>query len=442
MQMGFAVAAYAEQHILIADIEPTLLPPINPDSVSPQLAPSVALPGELLSISKAFDETLIKSPRAESIRQQLGISQAAYAQALTFPNPSFLLYNGFRAEQTYQIGASIPVEAPWKVAFRLLAAKKQVKEADLEIAKSLWLLRNNVRRAYLDFVLAKETTQTISELSQLTEALQSVAQRRFDAGDVAGLDVDRARLAFSQAEIERKQALRTILQTKERLSVILGRSYKAEIDVPRLPLLKTQIEMNELLPDLNKPVPELDSLIGKSMENRLDLKIVKQSIAVNKTLLSNAYGNIIPNTQLNIGSSITGNPPNGPKIHGYFVGITQEVPMLNLQQGEIAKYRAILKQLNFEFSTKKNIVTEEVVVAYQRVMAAREQIQAYHEHVLADSAEVARLARRSYEVGQMDITSTLAAQQANVYIRREYLNAVQAYQQALTDLELAVGIPL
>ena len=52
------------------------------------------------------------------------------------------------------------------------------------------------------------------------------------------------------------------------------------------------------------------------------------------------------------------------------------------------------------------------------------------------------MARRGYEVGQNDITSTLAAQQANVQIKAAYLDAVRAYQQAFTDLEQAVGHPL
>ena len=62
--------------------------------------------------------------------------------------------------------------------------------------------------------------------------------------------------------------------------------------------------------------------------------------------------------------------------------------------------------------------------------------------MLADSYEVARLARRSYEVGQSDITSTLQAQQANVQIRSQYLDAVMSYASAFTDLELSTGAPL
>jgi outer membrane protein TolC len=52
------------------------------------------------------------------------------------------------------------------------------------------------------------------------------------------------------------------------------------------------------------------------------------------------------------------------------------------------------------------------------------------------------MAKRGYEFGQNDITSTIAAQQANVQTRVNYLDAVRTYQQSLTDLEQAIGHPL
>jgi hypothetical protein len=43
---------------------------------------------------------------------------------------------------------------------------------------------------------------------------------------------------------------------------------------------------------------------------------------------------------------------------------------------------------------------------------------------------------------QTDITTTMAAQQANVQTQIAYLDAVRNYQLAMTDLEQAVGEPL
>src|SRR6185369_15950290 len=90
-----------------------------------------------LSIDQAMDETLLKSPRAASLRMQLGIAKSGLIRATEMPNPSIFMDNGYRAEFTYRYGVTVPIEPPWKIALRILAAKKQIRLADLEIAKGL-----------------------------------------------------------------------------------------------------------------------------------------------------------------------------------------------------------------------------------------------------------------------------------------------------------------
>lgn len=410
--------------------------PLNPA----ELKPPITKQENIITLVRAFDEALLNHPRVASVRATLGIAKASYAQALTFPNPSFLLYNGMRAEQTYQVGASIPIEGPWRVATRLLVAKRQVKETDLQIMNALWLLRNDVRRAYLEVVVAQETRNTLLELAELSGTLLNVAEKRFQAGDVPELDVLKARLALSLANIEFQQSDRRLVRAKQQLAIMLGRDFEDVVEVAKLPSFQVKVTNSELLPDFDKTVLPLRDFVSRAFDNRLELKITAQQIKTYNARLKAAMASIIPNTQLNIGNSITGNPPTGPKIkNGYFLGITQELPLGNFQQADIAEFRARIKQYKYEQGAQKNIITQEVTAAYQRMLAAREKIRSYQEKVLGESDEVARLARRSYEVGQSDITATLQVQQSNIQIRSQYLEAVQAYQQAFTDLEQSVG---
>lgn len=417
---------------LIADALPTLLPPINPSTGNQSIA------GEI-SLDQALNETFAQSPRAASVRLQLGIAKSAIPQALTFPNPSLIVYNGFVAEQTYQLGASVPIEQPWKVFFRLVSAKQQIKQADLEIQRTLWLLRSNVRRAFLEVVLAEEMAQTLAQVADLTDRLLIAAQKRANAGDVANLDVLKAKLAFSQAQVELTQAQRQVKLAKRRLNVLRGKDHAIELAVPRLPPFELKVQKTELLPDFDQTLPTIDRLITTAHQKRFDVRLVNQAIKTNEAGLRSTYASILPNTQFNVGRSITGNPPDGPKLHGYFIGVTQELPVFDVKQGDITRYRAMLRQLKIEAEAQKNIVSEEVIAAYERVSIARERIKAYQDHLLADSEQVARLARRSYEVGQSDITAAIAAQQANIQVKTQYLEAVRSYQQAFTDLEQSVG---
>jgi|AGTN01.1.fsa_nt_gi Outer membrane protein len=433
LPIAFSLLLVCANSAAAASVDPTLLnmPQSNTQTVA-----------GLVTLSAAFDETLVSSPRAANLRAQLGISRAAYAQALTLPNPSFFFLED-TAQRARQIGASIPIEPPWKLAFRLLQAKSQIKLTDLEIQRNIWQLRANVRRAYLDVVIAKETCETLEELQELARQLQSIAQRRFDADDVAQYDVERANLASLQAEADVKQSFKRLDQTQERLTVMLGRDYRKVVEVQHLPhAYQLKVETNELLPDFSKVLPTLDAVVDDGLKHRLDLKVVEQRLALTKIGTQSALGNVWPNTQFNIGSSYSGNPPDGPATRGFFVGVTQELPVLNVQQGELARLKAVRAQLTREIGATRNVVTEEIIVAYQQLAAARERVELFQSKILPTSDRVARMAQKGYEVGQNDITSTLAAQQANIQTKVSYLETVRSYQQSLTDLEQAIGHPL
>jgi outer membrane protein, heavy metal efflux system len=229
---------------------------------------------------------------------------------------------------------------------------------------------------------------------------------------------------------------------KQQLNVVLGSTLNQDVSVPSLPSFRLRAEKSEMLPDFSLPVPKLNDLLEQALANRLELKITKQQIVVAQAQLYNAIGNIIPDPVLANGHSATGNPPAGPKLFGFFVTLNFELPVLTFSQGDIAKLKATIRQYYQQYHAQENQITGEVAGAYNNLMAARERIRVYQEHVLADSDEVAQLARLSYQVGQADITATLLAQQANVHVRSQYLDAVTAYQQAFTDLEQAIGEPL
>lgn len=404
--------------------------------------PDWPLKGPIIKLKQALNEGLISSPRVSAVRAQLPITKSLYAGATAMPNPQLFRDEGAIAEQIVRLGGVIDFVPPWKIAFRLLAAKQQVKQTKLEILNTLWRFRADVRRAYTELVVAQETYQTLYDLAELSKKLTDVSQKRFQAGDVPELDVLKAQLTNSQVKIELGQGLRRLIRAKQQVNIIIGRNYMQTVAAPRLPTFVPSAGKSELLPDFDKPVAPLKDYLALAYNNRLELRLINQQIKTNQALLRNAIGEIIPDPNVSIGSSRAGNPPSGPKLSGFWFTLNLEIPTYNFQQGEIAKYKATLRQLKLQTQSERNLITAQVSQAYNNMLAARERIREYQEHVLNDSGEVARLARRSYEVGQSDITATLQFQQANVQIRKQYLEAVSDYQEAYTLLEQSVGEPL
>ncbi|MDZ4833076.1 MAG: TolC family protein [Candidatus Melainabacteria bacterium] len=405
--------------------------------------------GSMLTIFEALDQALVKSPRAAALRALLPVTQSELARATEQPGPDWMYDNGVAAEQTRRTGAVFNFEPPWKLVFRLLAAKRLIEQNKQELLTQLWGLRAEVRLAYTEVVVAQETLETLNSLYDLAHQLMIVSSKRFQAGDVPELDMLKARLAESQYDVERRVGLRRVIRAKQQLNVIMGRKPETPLQIPRLPPFLTTADIakaagahNILLPDFQQRIQVLESYLDLAIKHRYELRALERQIAVNKAQLRTSYGNIFPSPQFWMGSSQTGNPPTGPRLNSYYFGVNVPTNLTSFQQGDIAKYKAVERQLRYQNGSLRNVITSEVSSAYNNVLAARQKLRIYQEHVLADSYEVARLARRSYEVGQSDITSTIQAQQNNVQIRTQYLEAIQLYQQAFTELERACGTPL
>ncbi|MDR3617388.1 MAG: TolC family protein [Candidatus Obscuribacterales bacterium] len=395
-----------------------------------------------LRLREVLNEALVNSPRVAAARGLLGIQKALYVAATQMPNPIFFRDEAPQSEGVRRVGPIITYEPPWKLAFRLLAAKRQVQETKTEIMQTLWQFRNAVRRSYTDVIITQETYETLHDLSELALRLLNVSSKRFQAGDVPELDVLKARLAHSQALVDTAQGAMKVNRSRQQLNVIMGRQFSTPISAPRLPAFDVKVRKSDLLPDYTIPVPPVTDFIAEALENRIEIKTNDAQIKLTKAQLLNAAGNILPNPNIAFGSSTETNLPSGPKLNGIYTTINAEMPLYNFQQGNLAQLKATLRQFRLQDAAIRNQIIADVTSAYNNLITARNRIQSFQDHVLADSAEVARLARRSYEVGQSDITATLAAQQANVQVRQNYLDAVSNYQQALTDLEQSIGEPI
>ncbi len=399
-------------------------------------------PTPVLDLKAAYAEGLMNSPRTAAVRALLEISKSAYWAATATTNPTFHYENGVIAEQTRRVGSDMTFSPPWKIVFRLLAAKAQYQETKSEVMTSLWGFRNDLRRAYTEVVVAEAAYQTLSDIVELTTKLMQVAEKRFEAGAVPELDVLKARLDMSQSEIDQRQGQTRVERAKQQLDIMLGRPAEENIEVPKLPPFQLKAKKSDFLPDFSEPLPTLGYFVSTALQNRWELKVIKQQLNLTKTQLRVTYGNVFPDEPFSIGQSRTGNPSPGPALRGFYIVAPIELPVYNFQQGDIARLKATARQYYLQYDGQRNQVVADVSSAYKNLVAARERIRAYRDHVLDDSAEVARLARRSYEVGQSDITATIQAQQANMQIRSQYLDAVTSYQQAYTDLEQSIGIPL
>lgn len=406
--------------------------------LQPNTAPTVSTQ-ELYTLTKSLDTSLSNSPRLSGVRALLGVAKANYAQATVMPNPGIYIANNYG--NSYLFGASIPVEPPWKLYFRLLVAKRQLEQTKLDILRQLWLFRGEVRRNYVQLVMAEEMSRARRELMELANRICDASKTQYDAGNAPGLDVHRAKLAYIQAKMDCEQADIQVAQTKEQMNLLMGRKPDAPVSVPALPGIQAT-ENNELLPDFNHQFPNREQLVETALKNRMELKVAQQAISVNEANLKNAIGNIIPTPRFVTGKVVERNPPSGPTTQNAFFQAYIDTPILNVQQGDIARFKAMRAQLKLDRESQENQIAGQVSLAYHRVLAARQRLKTFQQEALPESESVAKISAHGYEIGQLDLNTLLDSQRANIQTKSQYFDAVLAYQLAFNDLEQAIGVPL
>jgi len=73
------------------------------------------------------------------------------------------------------------------------------------------------------------------DMAELTKRLADVANKRFQSGDVAKLDVYKAQLAGAQAEVDASQAERRVIQRREQLNIIMDATKRQKSWCPVFP---------------------------------------------------------------------------------------------------------------------------------------------------------------------------------------------------------------
>ena len=66
----------------------------------------------------------------------------------------------------------------------------------------------------------------------------------------------------------------------------------------------------------------------------------------------------------------------------------------------------------------------------------------YRDEIIPQATQVEQLAQDAYQLGQTGIAALLQALQATRDVRLRSLDAVEQFQNAITDLERAIGAPL
>ncbi len=387
-------------------------------------AAAQAPPANSLTLQGAIDRALAANPTIAAARLTSAVNMAGLAVAGEWPNPEATVE--FEKETPKQgFGIAVPVELGGKRSKRIAVGQATIRAGEASIAATIAQVRNEVRRAYFDVLVANARLTVLRELRDLSQRVRDAAQARFDAGDAPRLEVLQAGLALASAENESVASEGAAVASRTRLNVLLGAP------------LNDSVPLSTAL-DAGGPIA-VDAVSNLARTASAELIVLDRQIDQQraKVMLAEALRvpDLIPTATLTHDS-----PPEF--VYGWRAGVGITLPIFTSHKAGVLVEQTTLDQLMASRRAALLQITGEVTAAAVAAEAQRQTYLRYQDLILPQAQQVEQLAQDSYGLGQTGLAALLQALQASRDVRLRSLDTMAQLQAALADLERAIGAPL
>lgn len=404
---------------------------------------------EVWTLDQAIETATARNPQFKALQAQLNIRQAEILTAGQRRNPFLLSDNGV-AEKTYRLGLEQTFELGGKRRKRIAVAEAQRQVTLAEIQTALLDLRADVRRAYTQLFNAQQREKAYQSMAENTDKLLAMTTQRDANRGGAQMEILAARIAHANLLNDLQTATYQVIEARTRLSMLLASplSPTAQLTPPSpvsasfasSPASSTEAGQKEAMKQTDPGSPNSDPWTVKAWSFRPELQELSQREQMSKAQLALAQANRIPDLSLATGPDLVAEPGQ-QELNVFVIGIV-ELPILNRQRGPIQEILAQRNQIEQERLALKNQIAYEVIRARAALQTSQERIRLYESELLDDAHEVEALSLQNFEKDKGSILIPLQAQQTYIATQLGYLQALMDYQNAISDLERALGASL
>jgi len=282
-----------------------------------------------------------------------------------------------------------------------------------------------LRGAFVQLLQAKAfLTLAQSNLTDYDQVL-TISRDRFQAGDIAQIDLDRLTLQRVQYESDLQTALVNVRTSKIQLLALLN---------DRM----TSVEQFDVTGpyDFAPTAPPLEQIRQTALQQRPDLRASVQGVDKART----DYRLAIANGSTDVGLGVTyAWPNNDSTVHSLSVGIDIPLRIFDRNQGEKKKTLLDITRNEQLADASRTQVTSDVDSAYATVLSGVALLQPYKDMYLVQSTRVRDTMTFSYQSGGASLIDFLQAQQDYRSVQTSYVNLIASYLNAVNQLNLAVG---
>ena len=280
----------------------------------------------------------------------------------------------------------------------------------------------NLRSAFVQTLQARAVLQVSKDNLDYYDRVLKISRDRYDAGDIAQVDLDRLELQRVQYESDVQTAEVNLRTAKIQMLMLLND--------------RTPVEQFDVVGvfDFRDQTEALDFYRKTALDARPDLKAAVQAVDKAQTdyKLAVANGSTDPTLSFDVGR----NPP----IDFYF-GVDVSIPLriFDRNQGEKLRTQQDIARNERLRDAATAQVFNDVDSAYATMESNLTLLRPYKETYLRDATEVRETMSFAYTRGGASLLDFLQAQQDYRSTQLNYLNLVGSYLTAAAQLNLSVG---
>jgi cobalt-zinc-cadmium efflux system outer membrane protein len=325
---------------------------------------------------------------------------------------------------TPEVALSQRVEIGGQRGARVASARAALGAAEARLIAAKVRVAAEVRELLGRVAGAGLRTEVAAEALGLAEQAARAAEKRFQAGDVARIEVNSARVErgrATRAAIVAEQERRAALAELE-LVLVLGTE----------PGTAPEIAFG-LEGESREAERGLGGLVREALASRRDVAAARLDVTAAESEASLAARSAVPTPAL--GVSIA----REEKANIVLGRLSIELPLFARNQAERGVASARVEQAQVALAALERRAAQEVRLAAERVRAARRMVAAFDPTTTAALAENLVLATKAYEAGQIDFVRYQLLRREALDARRDRIDALEALNRAAVQLERALG---
>jgi len=324
-------------------------------------------------------------------------------------------------------GVSYLFERRNKRGLRYQAAKEGTAIGAAQTSDTERTLLFNLRSAFIGILQAKAVVKVSQDNLEHYDHILKISHDRFDAGDIAQIDLDRLELQRLQYESDLQTALVNLRTTKINLLALLD---------DRRPVDSFDVEGPF---DFREDLLALDGYRKDALDNRPDLRaaVLTAKQAHTNYELAEADGSTDPTIGVWFTHNGSFNNPDALNTIGASVNIP--LRLFDRNQGEKLRTKIDIDRSEKLRQGAETQVYSDVDSAYATLASNITLLKPYKQKYLAQAVRVRDTVFFSYQHGGAALLDFLNAENEYRAVELSYVNLVGAYLTAAAQLNQAVG---